>query len=498
MLMKRWQVVREPGASARLNRAAATVGLLAASLALSGCGKTKATGGPAAGATPEVAVVVVQPQRVEISSELPGRVSALLVAEVRPQVSGIIQERLFDEGSDVKAGAVLYGIAPGNYQTACTTATAAVAVAKANLGTAQAAVATAKAAQATALAVRDAAKASLASAKAARSRAEASAVPLRLRAERFRDLAASKAVSQQDYDDVCAALKQAEAGIEGAAAGIEGATAEGARAEAAILAAEADSRRAEAAVQGAQAAIGSAEAGLEAAQTTLGYTRVTAPISGRIGRSTVTIGALATAYQPVPLTTIQQLDQVYVDVPQASANLLRLKRNLASGHLTRDDALQTKVRLFLEDGTPYAAEGTLKFSDVSVDPSTASFILRLVFPNPDGVLLPGMFVRVAVSEGANDQAIMVPQQAVTRDPKGNPVALIVDAAGKAAERRLTLDRAIGDQWLVAAGLAAGDRVIVEGMQRARPGTAVKDVPFAAPGAPAPQPADPAKPAPTAN
>ena len=497
--MKRWDIVSEPGASVRLDRAAAVVGILVAGLALSGCGKAKPAGGPAPGAgVPEVAVVVVQPQRVEITAELPGRVSALLVADVRPQVSGIIQERLFDEGSDVKAGAVLYGIAPGNYQTAHANAKAAVAVAKANQATSQAAVAAAKAALATAQAASDGAKAAHASAQANRSRAEASAVPLRLRADRFRDLAASKAVSQQDVDDVCAALQQAEAGVEGADAGIAGTAAEIVRAGAAIQAAAAEIQRAEAAVQGAEAEIARAEAGLETAQITLGYTRITAPISGRIGKSAVTIGALATAYQPIPLTTIQQLDQVYVDAPQASASLLRLKRNLASGNLVRDDALQAKVKLFLEDGTLYPLEGTLKFSDITVDPSTASYILRMVFPNPNGVLLPGMFVRAVVSEGANDQAILVPQQAVSRDPKGNPLALVVDAAGKVAERHLSLDRAIGDQWLVAAGLAAGDRVIVEGMQRARPGTAVKDVPFVEPPKQGQTPAATAQPTPTTN
>ena len=494
--MKRWQVVRARGSRGRGLGVAVAAGVLVAGLLVSGCGKPKAAAGPPPGGAPEVAVVVVQAQRVEMTVELPGRVSAFLLAEVRPQVSGIIQERLFNEGAEVKAGETLYGIAPGSYQAAHANAKAAVAVAKANQATAQAGVAAAKAAEATAQAARDAAKAARSNATANRSRAEATAVPLRLRAERFRELVVSKAVSQQDFDDVGAALKQAEAGIESAAAGIEGAAAEIVRAEAAVQAAAADSQRAAAAVQGAEAEIIRAEAGLAAAQITLDYTRVTAPISGRIGKSSVTIGALATAYQPVPLTTVQQLDPVYVDAPQASAALLRLKRNLANGNLVRDDTLQAKIKLLLEDGTLYPLEGTLKFTDVTVDPSTASFILRMVFPNPAGVLLPGMFVRAVVSEGANDQAILVPQQAISRDPKGNPLALLVGADGKVEERKVSLDRAIGDQWLVSSGLVAGDRVIVEGKQRLRPGVAVKEVPFAPGPKPGTKPVNPVPPAPT--
>lgn len=496
--MKSRQIVREPGLAARAPSFPAAVGILAAGLALTGCGKPKAAVGPAPGGAPEVAVVVVQPQRVEITAELPGRVSAFQVAEVRPQASGVICERPFDEGSDVKAGDVLYRIAPGGYQTAFATAKAAVAVAKANHATSQAAVAAAKAAHATAQAARDAVRAAYASAKANRSRAEASAVPLRLRADRFRELVTSKAVSQQDVDDVCAALKQAEAGVESAAAAVQGAEADTARAEAAIQVTEAEMQRAAAAVQAAQAAIESAEAGLATAQVNLDYTRVTAPISGRIGKSAVTIGALATAYQPLPFTTIQQLDPVYVDPPQSSANLLRMKRNLASGNLKPDEAVQAKVKLILEDGTPYPLEGVLKFADVTVDPTTASYTLRMVFPNPDRVLLPGMFVRAVVTEGVNDQAILVPQQAVSRDPKGNPVALTVDASGKVEQKKLGVDRAIGNQWLVSSGLAPGDRVIVEGMQKVRPGAAVREVPLDGGQGQGPKPADTAKPAPTAN
>jgi membrane fusion protein (multidrug efflux system) len=196
----------------------------------------------------------------------------------------------------------------------------------------------------------------------------------------------------------------------------------------------------------------------------------------------VTDGALVTAYQPVPLATIQQLDPIYVDVPQSTAELLRLQRRLEDGQLNRDGANQKKVKLLLEDGTEYSQEGTLQFRDVTVDPTTGSFILRIVFPNPKAILLPGMFVRAVVEEGIHEGAILVPQQAVSRDLKGNPLTLVVDAEQKVQQRKLALDRAIGDKWLVSSGLAAGDRVLVEGMQKVRPGAAVKAVSFAAAGA----------------
>jgi len=191
------------------------------------------------------------------------------------------------------------------------------------------------------------------------------------------------------------------------------------------------------------------------------------------------VGALATAGQPTPLATIQQLDPIHVDVTESSANLLRLKQNLASGQLKGNGSKQAKVKLLLEDGTPYPLEGTLKFSDVTVDPSTGSFILRTLFPNPQHLLLPGMYVRAIVQEGLVDQAILVPQQSVSRDPKGNPIALVVDASEKVAQRKIAVDRAIGDKWLVSEGLKPGDRLIVEGIQKAPPGASVKVVPFVA-------------------
>ena len=342
---------------------------------------------------PEVTVVTVQPQQVELTTELPGRTSAYLVAEIRPQVNGLIQKRLFTEGSDVNAGQVLYQIDPAPFQAA------------------------------------------LDNAKASLSRAEASLSSIRLRAERYKSLLADKAVSQQDYDDAASSLNQAEADIQ------------------------------------------YWKAMVETAHINLEYTRVTAPISGRIGKSNVTDGALVTAYQPIALSTIQQLDPIYVDVPQATSELLRLNRRIEDGRLNQDGMNQKKVKLFLENGTAYPLEGTLQFRDITVDPTTGSVILRVVFPNPQGVLLPGMFVRAVVKEGVNEQAILIPQQAVSRDVKGNPVTLIVDAEGKVQQRMLTLDRAIGDKWLVSSGLKLDDRVIVEGVQKVRPGAIVKAIPF---------------------
>ncbi|HOD84650.1 MAG TPA: efflux RND transporter periplasmic adaptor subunit [Acidobacteriota bacterium] len=448
---------------------------VAAAVCVPGCDRGKQAPPPP---PPEVATLIMQAQPIPLTVELPGRISAFLVAEIRPQVSGLIQKRLFTEGVDVKEGDVLYEIDPSSYQAACDSAEAAVALAKASHVNSLAAVTAAKAGHATAVASRDAAKAALAATHAAQARAEANAVPLRLRTQRFKDLLADKAVSQQDYDDASAALKQAEAGIQSAAAAVQGAEADVVRAQAAIEVALADIQKAESAVQSAQAGIGSAEAGLRTAKINLGYTQVKAPIDGRIGRSAITTGALVTAHQPVPLATIQQLNRVYVDVPRATTDLLRLQRRLADGRLSQD-ASRNSVKLILEDNSVYPLHGTLQFRDVTVDPSTGSFILRMVFPNPDNVLLPGMFVRAVVTEGVNENAILVPQQAVSRDPKGNPLALIVDQSGVAQVRMLTLDRTVTDRWLVSKGLSVGDRVIVEGLQRVRPGMPVRAVPLAA-------------------
>ena len=252
-------------------------------------------------------------------------------------------------------------------------------------------------------------------------------------------------------------------------------------AEAALRSAEAQVKSDQEAVGEAEATIQQAEAALKTAQINLGYTRITAPISGRIGRSDVTVGALVTAHQPMALATIQQLDPIYVDVPQSTTELLSLQRRLEDGRLHNGGKNQKEVQLILEDGTTYPLEGTFQFRDVTVEPTTGSVILRIVVGNPKGLLLPGMFLRAVVKEGNSNQAILIPQQAVSRNPKGDPIALIVDGEGKVGQRMLTLDRAIGDRWLIASGLEAGERLIVEGAQKVRPGNAVKVVPFNAGG-----------------
>jgi len=485
-----------------------TLAATALGLALfsSGCGEPPQADSPRQAPPAEVAVHVVQASAVALTTELPGRVSASTVAEVRPQVGGIVQKRLFTEGADVRAGQVLYQIDPSTYQTAYDNAKAVVATAQAQQASARAAQSRAKAGYASALAAQRGAEANhtltvaahaaaltgLTSARAALTRTEASAVPARLRVERFRDVIAARAIAQQELDDASSAAQQAEAEVDRAKAAVQGAEAEIARAEAAIgvaqagigsataalQSAQAEMEAADAAVQVAQAGIQSAEAGLEAARINLGYTRVTAPVAGRIGRSAVTEGALVAPYQPLALATIQQLDPVYVDVTQSTADLLRLRRRVQTGELTKGGAGQAEVGLLLEDDSAYPQRGTFGFADVTVDPTTGSVTLRTVFPNPQAVLLPGMFVRAVVNEGAKEGAILVPQQAVSRDPKGNPFALVVDGEGRAQVRRLTLDRALGDQWLVSGGLAPGERVVVEGTQRVRPGAPVRAVPAA--------------------
>ena len=270
-------------------------------------------------------------------------------------------------------------------------------------------------------------------------------------------------------------------------------------AEATLRSTEAQVKNDQEAVAVAEAAIQQAEAATETTRINLGYTHVVAPITGRIGKSNVTVGALVTAggptQQPTALTTIQQLDPIYVDVPQSTTDLLRLRRRVEEGHLHHSGENQSKVRLILEDGSTYPLEGTLQFRDVTVDSTTGSVTLRVIVPNPKGFLLPGMFLRAVVQEGINNEGILIPQQAVSRDPMGNPVTLIVDGEGKVAERTLTLDRAIGDRWLVTSGLAPGERVIVEGGQKVRSGAAVKVVPFQAGGTSSAAPKKTAQPAP---
>jgi len=378
-----------------------------AGMLLTGCKTQQAP--PQAGPA-EVAVLTVKAERVVLTTELPGRINSYLVAEIRPQVSGLLQKRLFEEGTHVREGQILYQIDPAPYQ-----------------------------------ATYDQAKAALALSQSEIALAEANLPALRSRAERLKGLVAIHAVGQQDYDDAKAALDQAEANLSVRKTAVE-----------------------------------VNRANMRKASIDLSYTPIKAPISGRIGKSNITVGAMVTAYQATPLAVIQQLDPIYVDVTQASADLLRLRRSLEGGKLKQSGSGRRKVRLLLEDGTPYPATGTLQFRDVTVDPTTGSMTLRLVFPNPKQVLLPGMFVRAVVEEGVNEQAGLLPQQAVARDPKGNPIALLVNSAGKVEQRPLALDRALGDKWRVTKGLAPGDQLIVERNQSVRAGDTDKTIAYAPP------------------
>lgn len=347
---------------------------------------------------PEVSYQVIAPERAVLTTELPGRTSAFLVADIRPQVSGLILKRLFTEGSDVAEGQVLYQIDPAPYQAA------------------------------------------LDQAQAALTAAESSLPAIKMRAERMAKLVAINAVGQQDALD------------------------------------------AEAAHQKAVAAVAAAKAQVASAQINLGNTPIKSPISGRIGMSNVTVGALVTAYQPVSLATVQQLNPIYVDVTQSSLDLLKLKKSLENGQVKRGQRDGQKggersVKLLLEDGSPYEHIGKLQFRDVTVDPSTGAVTLRMVFPNPKQTLLPGMFVRAIVEDGVDESAILAMQQGVTRDVKGNATALVVGANNIVEQRILTVDRTLGNSWRVTSGLKAGDRLIVEGLQKVKPGIPVKAVPF---------------------
>jgi len=358
-------------------------------LALAAC--QSASPSPQQPTAVSVSVITASTEKLAMTTELPGRTQAYLVAEIRPQVNGLIQKRVFEEGSEVKAGSILYQIDPAPYRAAYDQAVAAVAV------------------------------------------AEAKIPPAKARVERFKSLVAIHAVGQQDYDDAVSALQTAEAGA------------------------------------------ASAKAAMETARINLEYTLIKSPIAGRIGRSSVTVGALVNAYQGVPLAVVQQLDPIYVDVIEASADILRLEKSMESGLLRQDKEATRKVKLILEDGSVYPLEGTLQFRDITVDQSTGSVTLRAVFPNPDKILLPGMFVQAVIEEGVNDQAILLPQQCICRDNKGNPFTWVVGQDGKAEMRFLQLDRAIGDKWLVTKGIAPGEQIIYEGALKLRPGAAVKAV-----------------------
>ncbi len=360
-------------------------------LSLVACGPRGPKGPPPVGPTP-VSVVVVEPQPVTLTADLPGRTSPFQVADVRPQVNGIIQARLFTEGAIVRAGQPLYQIDPAPYRAAL-----------------------------------DQAKAQLASAQAA-------LVTARLKAERYADLVKIKAVSQQDADDARAASGEAQA-----------------------------------AVQQQQAAV-------ETAQINLGYTRITAPISGRIGVSAITQGALVTSGQATALATIQKLDPIYVDLTQSAADHLRLFQDLARLGPDGGPPKGAAVHAQLVSGVDYPIDGKLQFSDITVDQVTGSVTLRAVFANPKGVLLPGMYVRARLVEGIDPAGILVPQQAVGRDEKGRPTALVVDGSDHAQLRVLEVAGAVGSSWRVTKGLAPGDRLIVVGGQNARPGAPVRVVP----------------------
>ncbi|MFJ4142288.1 efflux RND transporter periplasmic adaptor subunit [Pseudomonas sp. NPDC089734] len=354
---------------------AVTVLVTAVALAtmLSGCSKKEEAAPPAQ--APQVGVVTLKSQPYALTTELPGRTTAFRVAEVRPQVNGIILKRLFTEGGDVKAGQQLYQIDPALYE------------------------ATANSAQAT-----------LQSAKSL--------------ADRYKQLVNEQAVSRQEYDTAVASSQEAVAA-------------------------------------------------LQTAQINLRYTKVLAPISGRIGRSAVTEGALVSSSQTDAMATIQQLDPIYVDVVQSSASMLKLRADLDSGKLQKAGENAAKVKLTLEDSSIYPLEGTLEFSEVSVDQGTGSVTLRAVFPNPEHRLLPGMFVHAQLQAGVNAQAILAPQQGVTRDQKGTPTALIVNKDNKVELRTLVAKRTVGSEWLIEEGLNAGDRVITEGLQYVKPGAEVK-------------------------
>jgi len=404
--------------------------IISGSILLEGCERQQTMPPPL---IPEVGVITIKAEPVLLTTELPGRTVAYLSAEIRPQVSGLIQKRLFTEGTDVQEGEVLYEIDPIPFQ-------AAVEQAEANLAAARRAA--------------DRARAGLQASIAGVARQKATLELAKINLQRLEELVKERAVSVSQRDQAATDLEVAQAMLKAAEAQVE------------------SDRQA---VAVAEAAIKQAEAALKTARINLGYTQITAPISGRIGKSNVTVGALVTAHQPLPLTTIQKLDPIYVDVSQSTAELLRLQERLRAGRLTLEGKSQNKVKIIMENGETYRWEGDLQFRDITVDPTTGSVTLRIIVPNPQSILMPGMFVRAVVKEGISRQAILVPQQAVSRDPKGNPYVLTVNGEGKVNLRMITVDRPLGDKWLVSSGLVAGEKVIIEGLLKARPGAAVRAV-----------------------
>ena len=336
-----------------------------------------------------VGVVILKSQALTLKKVLPGRISAFQIAEIRPQVSGIVESRLFIEGKQVEQGQALYQINPEIF------------------------------------------KAQLAASEASVARAQASIASSKAKVTRFSELLKIKAVSQQDFDEADAAYKQAKAELL------------------------------------------TAKAQLQTAQINLDYSHVSSPISGQISKSSVTVGALVSTNQAMALATVTQLDPIYIDLTQSSNELTRVKKALASGLLTVDPATQMDVELIMEDGSIYPHKGTLQFSEVTVDPSTGSVTLRAKFPNPEKLLLPGMYARASIVEGVKSDAILAPQRGVSRNSKGEPTALVVSKNTRVESRVLKIDRSVGANWLVTEGLIAGDRLIVEGLQKIHPGAAVK-------------------------
>ncbi len=363
----------------------AVVLMLTGGLALTGCNDKQTDQGAAK--APEVGVVTLKAAPLNVTTELPGRTSAYRIAEVRPQVSGIILKRNFVEGSEVQAGTSLYQIDPATYQ------------------------------------------ASYDSAKGDLAKAQASAQIARVTVSRYKPLLGTNYISKQDYDTATSTALQADASVV------------------------------------------AAKAEVETARINLAYTKVISPISGRIGKSSVTEGALVTSSQTDALATVQQLDPIYVDVTQSSNDFLRLKEELADGSLKQEGG-KAKVTLILDNGKQYQQQGTLEFSDVTVDETTGSITLRAVFPNPQNSLLPGMFVRARLDEGVNNNALLVPQQGITRNPRGDATAMVVGADNKVELRTVTTQQAIGDKWVVTEGLKPGDKVIVTGLQKVKPGVQV--------------------------
>ncbi|MRS89991.1 efflux RND transporter periplasmic adaptor subunit [Enterobacteriaceae bacterium RIT714] len=363
-------------------------GLIVCAALVAGCDGSES---PQQGAqVPQVSVYVVKSAPLAVTTELPGRTDAFRVAEVRPQVSGIVLRRNFTEGSDINAGDSLYQIDPATYQAAY-----------------------------------DSAKGDLV-------KAEAAANIAHLTVKRYVPLVGTQYVSRQEYDQAVANARQADASVI------------------------------------------AAQAGVETARINLAYTKVSSPISGRIGKSSVTEGALVTNGQATALATVQQLDPIYVDVTQSSSDFMHLKQL----SLTKNDGANS-VQLLMENGQPYPQKGTLQFSDVTVDESTGSITLRAVFPNPQHMLLPGMFVRAVIDEGVQPDAILVPQQGVTRTPRGDATVLVVNAKEQIEMRNVVASQAIGNRWLITEGLKEGDRVVVSGLQKAHPGATVVATPDSA-------------------